>query len=338
MLMLFTGSAVTIAGDDGSSVKTPAVNSEHSASSHLHWRLAPACGAGVSPATDSGDECNTNAADSCRPAEWKAVHHDSHVILAQRLVAADPSVNPFSDEPETKPKKSDAKADDKAAPTFSAPAKLLDPFAPESSKTNNRVTPVPSPASPSGDLDVRKTPSAAPPPLTPPPATPPLSPPEENQTTTKAACDQEREALRANTIDKVRLDIRPLISGSDVLPGECMLEEGRFSVRSWDSITYTWKASALCHKPLYFEEVALERYGHSRGPILDPLVSAAHFFITVPLLPYEMGVEPPHECEYTLGYYRPGSCAPWIIDGFPISLRGMALEFTTVTGAAFAIP
>ena len=70
----------------------------------------------------------------------------------------------------------------------------------------------------------------------------------------------------------------------------------------------------------------------------DPLVSAAHFFVTVPLLPYKMGVEPPCECEYTLGYYRPGSCAPWIIDGIPISLRGMALECTAATGAAIAIP
>jgi hypothetical protein len=26
--------------------------------------------------------------------------------------------------------------------------------------------------------------------------------------------------------------------------------------------TYPYHASALCHKPLYFEEVQLERYGH----------------------------------------------------------------------------
>ncbi|HEY2148503.1 MAG TPA: hypothetical protein VGH32_11235 [Pirellulales bacterium] len=260
------------------------------------------------------------------------------MIPAQRLVAADPSVNPFADEPDTKSKKSDAKADDKAAPTLPAPAKLPDPFGPEPPKNNNRAAPVPAPVPPPSDLNMQQAPVVPPATIAPGPAG--LSPNEsqENVTTTKAACDQERDALKANTIDKVRLDIRPIITGSDVLPGECRLEEVRFNVRSWDGITYTWKASALCHKPLYFEEVAVERYGHSRGPILDPLVSAAHFFITVPLLPYEMGVEPPHECEYTLGYYRPGSCAPWIIDGFPISLRGMALEFTAVTGAAFAIP
>ena len=82
----------------------------------------------------------------------------------------------------------------------------------------------------------------------------------------------------------------------------------------------------MCHKPLYSRNRSLERYGHSRGPIIDPLFSAAHFFVCVPLLPYSMGVEPPHECIYSLGYYRSGDCAPWIVDGFPISLRGLALN------------
>jgi hypothetical protein len=265
------------------------------------------------------------------------VHHDSNVIPAQRLVAADPAPNPFADEPtDAKPKKSDLKFDDKS--TLTAPAKLPDPFGPEPPKKKNGEAPVPAPVPPLSDLNTQKTPVVPPATITPGPGPSAPNPPAENITTTKAACDQEREQLKANTINKVRLDIRPMLAGSDVLPGECALEDVRFVPRSWDGLTFTWKASALCHKPLYFEEVAVERYGHSRGPVLDPLVSTAHFFITVPLLPYEMGVEPPFECEYTLGYYRPGSCAPWIIDGFPISLRGMALEFTAVTGTAFAIP
>jgi len=334
-LLFLSASALAAPSGDGSSTDSARANGDQFNGNHLHWRMA-ACSAGVSPATCSRDGCTTNTTDSTEPGQWKAVHRDSHVIQAQRLVAADPSVNPFSDEPETKPKKSDAKSDGKAAPTLPAPAKLPDPFAPEPAKSNGRETPIPSPVPPPSELNMQKSPAVPPATIPTEPLTP--NPSQENVTTTKAACDQEREALRANTIDKVRLDIRPIISGSDVLPGECRLEDVRFIPRSWGSITYTWKASALCHKPLYFEEVALERYGHSRGPVLDPLVSAAHFFITVPMLPYEMGVEPPHECEYTLGYYRPGSCAPWIIDGFPVSLRGMALEFTTVTGAAFAIP
>ena len=57
------------------------------------------------------------------------------------------------------------------------------------------------------------------------------------------------------------------------LPSECSLADEAFQQRNWIASTLTWKASALCHKPLYFEEVALERYGHSVGPIKQPFVS-----------------------------------------------------------------
>ena len=65
-----------------------------------------------------------------------------------------------------------------------------------------------------------------------------------------------------------------------------------FEPRCWPQITYTWKGSALCHKPLYFEEEQLERYGHTFG-IAQPVVSGAHFFGTLPVLPYKMGIEMP---------------------------------------------
>ncbi len=78
--------------------------------------------------------------------------------------------------------------------------------------------------------------------------------------------------------------------------------------RGW-GITFHWTASALCHKPAYFEEVQVERYGHTWGPWVQPFVSAGHFFLIVPALPYAMGLYPPNECVYTLGYYRVGSCA-----------------------------
>jgi hypothetical protein len=99
-----------------------------------------------------------------------------------------------------------------------------------------------------------------------------------------------------------------------------------------------WKASALCHKPLYFEDEALERYGHSWGPCLDPLVSGAHFFCKLPVLPYCMGVTPPNECMYALGHYRPGNCAPYMCDPIPLSCRGAVFEAGAVVGAAAILP
>jgi hypothetical protein len=123
------------------------------------------------------------------------------------------------------------------------------------------------------------------------------------------------------------------------MPKDCPWDnEARFAGRSWNSLTYTWTASALCHKPLYFEDEKLERYGHMWGPWLQPIISHGRFFATVPLLPYAMGLEPPHECIYVLGHYRPGSCAPYYLDPIPLSIRAALLQGGAVTGAVAIIP
>jgi hypothetical protein len=127
-----------------------------------------------------------------------------------------------------------------------------------------------------------------------------------------------------------------MTQGTD-LPRFCPLGDTLFAARSWSPLTYTWKASALCHKPLYFEEPDLERYGHTWGH-LQPLVSGAHFFGTFPVLPYKMGIEAPWECIYALGYYEPGSCAPYIIPPLPLNLRGALLEAGAWTGGVILIP
>ncbi|HIQ21055.1 MAG TPA: hypothetical protein EYH34_07460 [Planctomycetes bacterium] len=137
------------------------------------------------------------------------------------------------------------------------------------------------------------------------------------------------------TIRQVRFDITP----PDIkLPKECTLEADEFQPRAWAPLTFTWKASALCHKPVYFEDVHLERYGHSWGPIPQPLMSAAHFFLNVPVLPYAMGLCTPNECVYTLGYYRPGSCAPYLIDPLPLSVRAGLFQAGAWVGGVFALP
>lgn len=122
------------------------------------------------------------------------------------------------------------------------------------------------------------------------------------------------------------------------VPTECSLGDDRFNPRAWEQITFTWKASALCHKPLYFEEVAMERYGHSMGPLMDPVHSGAHFFLNIAFLPYKMGINPPHECQYALGYYRPGNCAPWLVPPVPVSLRGALLQGAAAVGVVYLFP
>ena len=136
-------------------------------------------------------------------------------------------------------------------------------------------------------------------------------------------------------IDELTTNITP---SEGELPNDCPLGHATFEPRSFAPITYTWTASGLCHKPLYFEEAKLERYGHMCGPWVQPWVSGAHFFLTVPILPYKMGLELPNECMYTLGYYRPGSCAPYLLDPIPLSVRGALFEAGAWVGAACVIP
>lgn len=121
-------------------------------------------------------------------------------------------------------------------------------------------------------------------------------------------------------------------------PKECEVVREPYQPRQWAATDFHWKASGLCHKPLYFEDVQLERSGHTLHPLAQPVVSGAKFFLTVPMLPYKMGLEPPNECIYTLGHYRPGNCAPHLLDPIPLSVRAAMFQTGAVVGAAAIIP
>jgi hypothetical protein len=121
-------------------------------------------------------------------------------------------------------------------------------------------------------------------------------------------------------------------------PKWCKMGTDSFVPRSWAPSTFHWTASALCHKPAYFSDIQVERYGHTFGPWLQSVASGGHFFLSVPALPYAIGLFPPNECTYTLGYYRPGSCTPYLFDALPLSIRGILYEGGVWTGMAFLIP
>jgi hypothetical protein len=159
-----------------------------------------------------------------------------------------------------------------------------------------------------------------------------LPPLLENQFRAMPPREEECRAPKTRLIRQITTDIRP---NSEKVPQECAPEQAAFQSRAWCPVTFTWTAPATMNKPLYFDEVQLENYGHSWGPYVQPIVSGVHFFATIPLLPYAMGVSPPNECVYTLGYYRPGNCAPYMLDPFPVSVRGALLEAGFWTGGAF---
>jgi hypothetical protein len=106
----------------------------------------------------------------------------------------------------------------------------------------------------------------------------------------------------------------------------------------WSPSCLNWAASELAHQPLYFDDQPLERYGQSICPLVQPAISAALFYGTLPVLPYKVGLDHPHACVSTLGYYRIGTCAPCTHQCLPFSWKGAFLESGAWVGLVFLLP
>jgi len=78
---------------------------------------------------------------------------------------------------------------------------------------------------------------------------------------------------------------------------------------SWFSGAPYGPSLNFCYRPLYFEESNLERYGWSAG-VMQPLVSAAHFYGNVALLPCRLAKGHARICTYHDHQSRPGAPAP----------------------------
>lgn len=107
--------------------------------------------------------------------------------------------------------------------------------------------------------------------------------------------------------------------------------------RDWALTDYRWEASMLCHAPLLFEQVNAERYGITYG-CLQPLVSGAHFFATIPAVPYKVWANGHDQRQYALGYYRPGSYAEPQCYKPRISADAGLFEAGVILGLIYALP
>ena len=108
--------------------------------------------------------------------------------------------------------------------------------------------------------------------------------------------------------------------------------------RPWPTKVYQWEAAATRHQPLYFEEINAERYGYSCNWVFQPFVSTAHFFGTIPALPYLKATNCPSECQYTLGHYRAGSCPPYQFHCWPVDCLGGAVEAGSIAWLIVVLP
>lgn len=124
---------------------------------------------------------------------------------------------------------------------------------------------------------------------------------------------------------------------ADVCPDEIWPNDV-YQERNFSGICFQWQASDLFHNPLYFEDPALERYGHTHPAIIQPFVSAGRFGVQLLGLPYQSVIDPPRERMYALGWYRPGEPAPKKYYQIPWNTNAAIFQAEVVTGLFFAIP
>lgn len=178
-------------------------------------------------------------------------------------------------------------------------------------------------------------------------------PPEEEgkKVTGKSQCPPVAEMRKdLKKISSLTVDITPKApdKGNSVdRPENCaeeMLKAENLSPlfadmpRGFPETDFHWQAPLSVSYPLYFEDAALERYGQTVSPLLQPAISGVKFFGTIPILPYKMALDRPCECKYLLGYYRPGSCAPFVRERLPLRADAATAQALVVTGLVFLIP
>ena len=96
---------------------------------------------------------------------------------------------------------------------------------------------------------------------------------------------------------------------------------GSVAQGSTQTIAKTWYSPNSYHRPLYFEDDNVERYGNYH-PRLQPVISGARFVKDTLTIPYQLAAVHPHDCQYSLGHYRPGNCNPAYRPQFQINKRG----------------
>lgn len=257
--------------------------------------------------------------------------------------------SPAAEVPQTKPQASPEQKQ-VSAPRPSEPQALPEPPDPETLglpplPERSRQQAVAAPQKPACDCKREPRPPSRPPQTVRPAALqqePNQMPPTEERRIKCPDLDELLESLRP--IDRLGTNILP--SEGD-LPPDCaqeVLKELDQPVvpldlsRDWNYSQFSWVAPGLGHRPLYFEDAPLERYGQTIHPTLQPVFSAARFFFSVSALPYKMTLDPPNKFQYTLGYYRPGSHAPYLRQRLPWDTRAALVEAGVIAGLILLIP
>lgn len=159
----------------------------------------------------------------------------------------------------------------------------------------------------------------------------------------KAKQDDEANLDRfgRNILD-VEVDIRPTAGvmpadrGAERFANEPVIDETMPSGEPADVLcAYTpW---TICYRPLYFEDIGLERYGKNVG-CLQTGLSGVRFFGSIAALPYKMTRRPPRSCECSNGFSRPGDCPLPGYGNRRLELDAALVEAAAITAVVYIIP
>ncbi|MFM8477855.1 MAG: hypothetical protein ACKOEO_18890, partial [Planctomycetaceae bacterium] len=116
------------------------------------------------------------------------------------------------------------------------------------------------------------------------------------------------------------------------------LDKGEYVARQMSPAVLQWAPTNFYHYPLYFEDPALERYGHAWHPLVQPVVSTGRFAGQLVGLPYQMVLHPVHSRQYALGYYRPGEVAPKKHYQIPWNNEAVVMQTAVVVGLFLIMP
>ncbi len=112
----------------------------------------------------------------------------------------------------------------------------------------------------------------------------------------------------AKNIDDISIDIRDTSSDK---PEDRSSQLIGFNPKQWTQFTptpkvFAWVAPDIRYQPLFFEDVALERYGQTLPPYRQTVLSAIRMTNSFFLFPNHACNDPIFSCDYPLGFCRPG--------------------------------
>jgi hypothetical protein len=157
-----------------------------------------------------------------------------------------------------------------------------------------------------------------------------------------AAEDESKIDRFKRQIVEVPVDIRPTEGllpediGAEKFAAEPTIDE---SLPSGEpaSIFCSYTPWTICYRPLYFEDIGLERYGKNVG-CLQTGLSGVRFFGSVAALPYKMTRRPPRSCECSNGFSRPGDCPLPGYGNRRFQWDAALVEAAMVTAVVYIIP